>query len=98
MANQLPTVELLGRNWFLDERLREFRSVANVGEPIVFFDNQEMEDMLSIKEILDNPTTFEIDNDTLSKLRKLFDCAVKGDKEAVNEIAKICNYEDDKNT
>jgi hypothetical protein len=93
MASQLSTVELLGTNWFVDDRLREFRSVSNVGEPIVFLNNQEMDDMLSIKEIIDDHVKFEISGDILSKLRNLFDNAVKGDRTAIEEISKICNTE-----
>lgn len=93
MASQLSTVELLGKDWFVDKRLREFRSVSNIGEPIVFLKNQEMDDMLSIKEIIDDHTKFEISGDILSKLRNLFDNAVKGDRAAIEEISKICNTE-----
>jgi hypothetical protein len=95
MASQLSTVELLGTNWFVDDRLREFRSVSNVGEPIVFLKNQEMDDMLSIKEIIDDHVKFEINGDNLSKLRSLFDNAVKGDRAAIEEISKICNPEEE---
>lgn len=98
MTNQLTKVELLGKDWFIDERLREFRSVSNVGNDIVFLNWQEMDDMLSVKEILDNPDVFDIDGKILSKLRNLFDGAIKGNKDDINEIAKICNHEDDENT
>lgn len=98
MINQLPVVELLGKNWFVDERLKQFRTVAKCGEPIVFINNQEMDDMLSIKEIIDDPTMFEIDNETIAKLRKLLDSAVEGDRDAINEIGKIYHCEDCKNT
>jgi hypothetical protein len=90
MASQLLKVELLGKDWFLDERLREFRSVAKVGEPIVFLKNQEMDVMLNIKEIIDDHIKFEIDDETLSKLRRLFDKAVEGDRIAIEELSKIC--------
>lgn len=98
MVHQLPIVELLGKKWFVDERLNEFRSVVKIGEPIIFFSREEMDNMLSIKEIIDNHTMFDIDNETLSKLRNLFDDAVKGNNDAIKEIAKICKYEDNKNT
>lgn len=93
MASQLSTVELLGKNWFVDGRLREFRSVAKCGEPIVFLKNQEMDDMLSIKEIIDDHTKFEINGETLSRLRRLFGKAVEGDRTAIEDISKICNQE-----
>jgi hypothetical protein len=91
MASQLTTVELLGRDWFVDERLGEFRSVSNVGDPIVFLKNQEMDDMLSVKELIDDHVHFEITGETLSKLRGLFDKAVEGDRTAIDELSKICN-------
>lgn len=94
MAGQLSTVELLGRDWFVDERLREFRSVSDVGEPIVFLKNQEMDDMLSIKEIIDDHLKFEINGNTLSKLKNIFDNAIKGDRTAIEEISKICNTDE----
>lgn len=94
MAGKLSTVDLLGKNWFVDERLGEFRSVASCGEPIVFLKNQEMDDMLNIKEIIDDPTKFEISDETLSKLRNLFVDAVEGDRTAIEEISKICNPEE----
>lgn len=84
MIKQLPIVELLGKNWFIDERLKQFRTVANCPEPTVFISNQEMDDMLSIKEIIDDPTSFEIDNETIAKLRKLLDRAVEGDRDAID--------------
>lgn len=98
MIKQLPVVELLGKNWFVDERLQQFRTVANCGEPIIFISNQEMDDMLSIKEIIDEPSMFEVDNETVSKLRKLLDRAVKGDRDAINDIGKIYHCEDCENT
>lgn len=91
MENRLATVELLGKVWFVDDRLREFRSDVNVGEAIVFFSNQEMDDMLSIKEIIDDHVNFEINGEILSKLRRLFDDAMKGDRKAIKEISDICN-------
>lgn len=94
MMKELPTVELLGKNWFVDERLKQFRTVSKCGEPIVFISNQEMDDMLSIKEILDNPTMFKIDNETISKLRKLLHKAVEGDRESIDEIGRIYHYGD----
>jgi hypothetical protein len=93
MAGQLSIIELLGKNWFVDHRLREFRSVAEVGEPIVLLKNKEMDDMLSMKEIIDDPTKFELDDKILSRLRELFSKAVEGDRTAIEEIAKICNPE-----
>lgn len=93
MASQLSTVELLGKKWFMDNRLREFRSVAEVGEHIVFLKNQEMDDMLSMKEVIDDPTKFEIDDKTLSRLRELFSKAIEGDRTSIEEISKICNPE-----
>lgn len=96
MASKLSTVELLGKKWFVDNRLREFRSVAEVGESIVFLKNHQMDDMLNMKEIIDDPTKFEIDDKTLSRLRELFNEAVEGDRTAIEEIAKICNLESEK--
>lgn len=93
MTKQLPVVEMLGKNWIVDERLKQFRSVARCGDPIVFLSNQEMDDILTVKEFLDEPTTFEIDNEQLTKLKKLFDSGVEGDRDALNEIAKICHEE-----
>lgn len=95
MASQLATVELLGKDWFVDERLREFRSVSKVGDPIVFLKNQEMDDMLSIKELIDDHIRFEITGETLSKLRGLFNKAVEGDRIAIDELSKICNPEEE---
>ncbi len=94
MINQLPIVEMLGKNWFVDERLKQFRSVAKCGEPIIFLSNQEMDDVLTIKEFLDDPTTFEMNNGQLLKLKKLFDSSIEGDRDALSEIAKICHCED----
>jgi hypothetical protein len=93
MASQLSTVELLGKDWFVDERLREFRSAAKVGEQIVFLKSQEMDDMLSVKEIIDDRTKFELSDETLSMLRDLFSKAVEGDRSSIEEISKICNQE-----
>jgi hypothetical protein len=93
MVSQLSVVELLGKKWFVDERLREFRSVAEVGEPIVFLKNNEMDDMLSMKEIIDDPTKFETDDKTISRLKELFSKAVEGDRTAIEEISKVCNPE-----
>lgn len=93
MMKQLPIVEMLGKNWFVDERLKQFRSVAKCGEPIIFLSNQEMDDILTVKEFLDDPTSFEMDNERLLKLKKLFDSAVEGDRDALGEIAKICHCE-----
>ena len=98
MIHKLPVVELLGKNWIVDERLKQFRTVAKCGEPIVFINNQEMDDMLSIKEIIDDPTMFKIDNDTVSKLGKLLDRAVEGDRDAIDELGKIYHCEDCENT
>jgi hypothetical protein len=93
MASQLSTVELLGKDWFVDERLREFRSAAKVGEQIVFLKSREMDDMLSVKEIIDDRTKFELSDETLSMLRDLFSKAVEGDRSSIEEISKICNQE-----
>lgn len=93
MEGQLPTVELLGKDWFVDRRLKEFRSVAKCGEPIIFLKNQEMDDLLNAKEIIDDRTEFEINDETFSKLRELFYKAIEGDREAILEISKICNPE-----
>ena len=93
MISQLPIVKMLGKNWFVDERLKQFRSVAKCGEPIIFLSNQEMDDVLTVKEYLDDPTTFEMDNERLLKLKKLFEGAVEGDRDALDEIAKICHAE-----
>jgi hypothetical protein len=95
---ELPIVELLGKNWFVDERLKQFRTVSKYGEPIIFISDEEMDDMLSIKEILDNPTMFKINNDMISKLRELFNDAVEGDMDAIEEIGRIYHCEDCKNT
>jgi hypothetical protein len=93
MASRLFTIEILGKEWFVDERLGEYRSVSNVGEPIVFLSNQEMDDMLSIKEIIDDHINFEIDGETLSKLRKSFCNVLEGDRVAIEEISKICSQD-----
>lgn len=95
MASQLATVELLGKDWFVDERLRDFRSVSKVGDPIVFLKHQEMDDVLSIKEIIDDHIHFDITGETLSKLRGLFNKAMEGDITAIEEISKICNPEEE---
>lgn len=94
MIKQLPIVEMLGKNWFVDERLKQFRSVVKCGESIVFLSNQEMDDILTIKEFLDDHTTFEMNNEKLLELKKLFDSAIEGDRDALGEIAKICHSED----
>lgn len=94
MASQLYTVKLLGKDWFVDERLKEYRSIARFGEKIIVFNNQQMDDMLMIKEILDNPTEFEVGRDTLTKMKILFGRAMKGDMKAIEIIAKICNDDD----
>ena len=93
MAIQLSTVELLGKDWFVDNRSREFLSKVKFGEHIVVLKNQEMDDMLSIKEIIDDRTKFELSNETLSMLKELFSKAVEGDRTSIEEISKICNPE-----
>ncbi len=94
MMMQLSVVELVGKNWFVDERLKQYRSVAKCGEPIIFLSNQEMDDVLTVKEFLDEPAEFNIGGEQLIKLKKLFGSAVEGDKDAFAEIAKICHYKD----
>lgn len=93
MVTELFMAELLGKNWFVDERLGEFRSVSNVGEPIIFIKNREMDDILTIDEIVNNRDNFEVDDETVSKLKKLVDSAVEGDRDAIEDISKICNQD-----
>jgi hypothetical protein len=93
MASQLSTVELLGKEWFLDNKSREFLSAVKFGEHIVVLKNQEMDDMLSIKEIIDDRIKFELSEETLSTLKELFSKAVEGDRTSIEEISKICNPE-----
>ena len=91
MENKLSTVELLGKTWFIDERLKQYRSVANCGEMILFFSFQEMDDVISVNDALADHDTFPFDKETDTKLRKLLGEAMEGDMEAVREIVKICN-------
>lgn len=92
MMRQLPVVELLGKNWYVDERLKEFRNVDN---PHLSFSNIEMDDLLELEEVVNNPKEFglrpeeEQDRETLEKLTKLFDRAKDGDKSALEEIAEM---------
>lgn len=92
MMRQLPVVELLGKNWYVDERLKEFRNVDN---PYLSFSNREMDDLLELEEVVNNPKEFGLrpeekqDRETLEKLTKFFDRAKDGDKSALEEIAEI---------
>ncbi len=92
MESLLREIELLGKNWLVDKRSREFRYVED-GGPIVFLKSREMDDLLIIDEIIGDHTKFEIDEETLSKLIKLRDSAMKGDRTAIETISKICDQD-----
>ena len=90
----IDTIVLLGNNWIIDGRLGGYRSVVNVGDPVVFFTFREMDNMIAINDVLDNSVIYEIDREAIIKLRKLFENAMKGDKSTIDEIDKMCNEDD----
>ena len=47
MVTQLETVELLGKKWYIDERLKQFRNVDN---PHEFLSFDEMDAKLDAQE------------------------------------------------
>ena len=88
---RLPIVEFLGKNWFVDERLKEYREVDN---PHLHFRFREMEDLLGINEFLNHPISFgmlpeeEPYRIVVKKLEDIFNRAMNGDKEAFEEMAE----------
>ncbi len=68
---------------------------AEDGDPIIFLKSREMDDLLIIDEIIGNCTKFEICGETISKLIKLRDNAIKGDRIAIEIISKICDRDYD---
>lgn len=95
MLRQLPKVELLGKEWFVDYRLKEFRSAVKCGEPIVFLKNHEMDDILNMNEAI-NDLENEVDSETIVTVRNLIENAINGDRESIDNISKLWNGEDDK--
>ncbi len=89
MVNSLLIVDLLGEKWFVDERLGEYRSVCNGDKPIIFFGFRDMDNMLELKDMLENVGNFDVGIDTEKKLRTLYNSAMMGDRSAVDNIAAI---------
>jgi hypothetical protein len=89
MVNELLVVELLGKNWFVDERLKEHREINN---PHIHFSFREMDDLIEIGDFLKHPITFGASPEdqqnriVVDKLGRLFDKATNGDREALEEI------------
>ncbi len=91
MPDTLYKVELLGETWFVDERLKEYRSVSNGDKPILFFSFKDMDNMMELKDMLDNigNLSLDIDANVEKILRALFESAMMGDRSSVENIASI---------
>ncbi|MGB8217369.1 MAG: hypothetical protein WCE94_08715 [Candidatus Methanoperedens sp.] len=91
-VNMLPRIKV-GNRWFwIDERLKEYRSVD---APLVTFTNQEMDDLCEIEEVLNHPITMgfnpeeQKDRATIDKLQVLFNKALMGDRTAFEAMAEL---------
>lgn len=90
-CRRLLTAEFLGKNWFVDERLKEYREVTN---PHLHFSFREMEDLLGVNEFLNHPMSFGMSPEdkqcrtVVEKLQGLFNRAMNGDKEAFEEMSE----------
>ncbi len=87
----LCKIELLGETWFVDERLKEYRSVNNNDKPIRSFSFKDMDNMTELKDMLDNIGNLGLDIDANAEkiLTALFESAMMGDRSSVESIASI---------
>ncbi|WAM22561.1 MAG: hypothetical protein OI715_00270 (plasmid) [Candidatus Methanoperedens sp.] len=96
-VNMLPRIKV-GNRWFwIDERLKEYRSVD---APLVAFTDREMDDLCEIEEVLNHPITLgfkpedQKDRTVIDKLQALFNKALGGDRtafEAMEELQAECS-------
>jgi hypothetical protein len=91
-VNMLPRIKV-GIRWFwIDERLKEYRSVD---APLVAFTNREMDDLCEIEEVLNHPITMGYkpeerqDRTVIDKLQALFNKALSGDRTAFEAMAEL---------
>lgn len=92
MATLLPIVVLIDKQFYVDERLQEYRNIYNPNEHYSF---AEMDILIDLKEILDNPEEAGIDKDSveciafLEEKQKEYDSKLREDKIMEAKMRKL---------